>query len=70
MQEIRSRVDDDVTETENPAQPETQTSSSVKKDHFYEFDSDEDSTSQNAIESEVNDYLSNAKQYECLNKYP
>ena len=71
MQEIRSRVDDDVTETENPAQPEAQTSSSViKKDHFYEFDSDEDSTFQNAIESEVNDYLSNAKQYEFLNKYP
>lgn len=70
MQEIRLRVDDDVTETENPAQPEAQASSNAEKDHFYEFDSDEDSTSQNAIESEVNDYLSNAKQYECLNKYP
>ena len=70
MQEIRLRVDDDVTETENPAQPEAQASSNAEKDHFYEFDSDEDSTSQNTIESEVNDYLSNAKQYECLNKYP
>ena len=70
MQEIRLCVDDDVTETENPAQPEVQASSNAEKDHFYEFDSDEDSTSQNAIESEVNDYLSNAKQYECLNKYP
>ena len=60
MQEIRLRVDD-VTETENPAQPEAQDSSNAEKDHFYEFDSDEDSTSQNAIEFEVNDYLNNAK---------
>ena len=46
-------------------QTESQQSSS-KKD-FYEFDSDEDNTTQSAVESEVNDY---AKKYECLNKYP
>ena len=50
-------------------QPESQTSNS-QKEHFYEVDSDEDSTVENAIESEVNDYLSNDKQYECRKKYP
>ena len=69
IQEIRLHANGDVTETENPVQqPESQASSS-KKDHFYDFDSNEDSTAPNVIESEVNDYFSNAKQYECLNKY-
>ena len=70
IQEIRLHANDDVTETEDPVQqPESQASNS-QKEHFYEFDSDEDSTAENTIESEVNDYLSNAKQYECLKKYP
>ena len=70
IEKIQSHADDDVTETESPVQqPESQASNS-EKDHFYDFDSDEDTTALNAIESEVNDYLSNAKQYECLNKYP
>ena len=41
--------------------------SSGKKD-FYEFDSDEDNTTQSTMESEVNNYLSNAERCECLNK--
>ena len=70
IQEIRLHATDDVTETENPSQPPESQASSSEKDHFYDFNLDEDSSAPNAIESEVNDYLSNAKQYECLNKYP
>ena len=67
IQEIRLHRNDNVTESQ-AEQTESQQSSG-KKD-FYEFDSDEDITTQSAVESEVNDYLSNAKKYECLNKYP
>ena len=45
-------------------------SNQVVRKIFYEFDSDEDNTTQNTVESEVNDYPSNAKRCECLSKYP
>ena len=61
IQKTRLRANDEVTETEDPVQQLESQASSSQKEHFYEFDSDEDSTTQNAIESEVNDYLSNAK---------
>ena len=64
IQEIRLHRNDDVAESQVE-----QTEPSSKKD-FYEFDSDEDNTTQSTVESEVNDYLSNAKRCECLNKYP
>ena len=67
IQEIRLHCNDDFAESQ-AEQTEPQQSSS-KKD-FYEFDSDEDNTTQSTVESEVNDYLSNAKRCECLNKYP
>ena len=67
IQEIRLHCNDDVTES-LAEQTEPQQSSS-KKD-FYKFNSDEDNTTQSTVESKVNDYLSNAKKCECLNKYP
>ena len=68
IETIRSHTD--VTEIENPDQQSESQANNSEKDHFYDFDSDEDLTTHNAIESEINDYLSNAKQYECLIKYP
>ena len=56
IQEIRLRANDDVTETDDPVQQSESQASNSQKEHFYEFDSDEGSTAQNAIESEVNDY--------------
>ena len=56
------------------ATPESQEESqkpSNKKDDFYEFKSDDESSSQNScIEVEANEYLCNAKRIECLHKYP
>ena len=63
IQKIRLHVNDDVTETEKPAQQPESQASNCEKDHFYDFDSDENSSEPNVIESEVNNYLSNAKQY-------
>ena len=41
-----------------------------KKRDFYEFESDDDDQSANSTESEVMEYLSNAKTLECLHKHP
>ena len=40
----------------------TESQESSKKDKFYDFDLDEDCSAQSTVESEVNDYLSNAKE--------
>ena len=56
--------------------PESQEESqkvSNKKDDFYEFKSDHESSSQSScieVHIEANEYLSNAKRIECLHKYP
>ena len=66
---VRLNIDDDVIETDNQAQqPESLTNNRGEEDHFYDLDLDQDCTTQSCIESEVNDYLSNTKQPECLNK--
>ena len=67
IQKIKLHCNGDVTES-LAEQTEPQQSSSTKD--FYKFNSDEDNTTQSRVESEVNDYLSNAKKCECLNKYP
>ena len=41
-----------------------------KKKDFYEFDSDEECVSEDTIELEASAYLSNAKNLDCLHKYP
>ena len=39
-------------------------------DDLYDFQSDDESTSQSSVEIEANDYLSNAKDISSLHKYP
>ena len=41
-----------------------------KKDDFYDFKSDDESTSESGVEIEANDYLANARSIENLHKYP
>ena len=44
---------------------------SQRKDHFYDFPSDDEgSTSIDSIEVEAANYLSIAKELDCLHKYP
>ena len=44
---------------------------SQRKDHFYDFPSnDEGSTSTDSVEVEAANYLSTAKELDCLHKYP
>ena len=66
---VRLHIDDNVIETDNQAQQPESLTNNRGEDHFYDLDSDEDCTTQSCIESEVNDYLSNTKQPECLNKW-
>ena len=58
--------DDDVVEEDCK---ESQAKANEKKD-FYEFDSDKEFVSEDTIESEASGYLSNAKNLDCLHKYP
>ena len=41
-----------------------------KKDDFYDFKSDDESTSESGVKIEANDYLANARSIENLHKYP
>lgn len=53
----------------NEVQVEEFSSKSQEKKDFYEFDSD-DETSTNTIDAEATEYFNNAKKLECLSKYP
>ena len=69
LQAMHEYTDDEVMVT-----PEIQEESlkvSKKNDDFYEFKSDDESSSHNScIEVEAREYLSNAKTVKCLHKYP
>lgn len=66
LDEMRLCGDDDVVEEDCK---EAQAKANKKKD-FYEFESDEECVSEDTIESEASAYLSNAKNLDCLHKYP
>ena len=59
IQEIRLCNYDDVIETENQSQQLESQTRHIEKDHFYEFDSDEDCTIMSCIETEVNEMQRN-----------
>lgn len=73
IKEMRSyqlhAVDNEVTVVEESQEQASQTTGH-KKDDFYDFKSDEESTSQGSVEIEANDYLTNAKKIASLHNYP
>ena len=74
IQEMRSyqlhAVDNEVTVVEESQDQASQTTGHKKDHDFYDFKSDDESTSQSSVEIEANDYLTNAKNIANLHKYP
>ena len=69
LQATQEYADDEAMIT--PEGQEESQKASKKKDDFYEFKSDNESSSHTScIEVETREYLSNAKRIECLHKYP
>ena len=69
LQAMQEHADNEAMIT--PGCQEESQKASKKKDNFYEFKSDDESSSDTScIEVEVREYLSIAKRIECLHKYP
>jgi len=74
IDEMRHHVEENQTDENEDAAVQTRPSQdedSQKKDHFYEFPSDDESPTTDTVEMEVANYLSTtAKDLDCLHKYP
>ena len=62
-------ADDEVTVVQDSHDQMAQ-STTNRKDNFYDFKSDDESTPESGVEIEANDYLANARSIENLHKYP
>ena len=69
IQQMRSLAANEVTVVQD-SQDQMVQSTRNKKDDFYDFKSDDESTSDSGVEIEANDYLANARSIENLHKYP
>ena len=67
---MRSLADADEVTVVQDSQDQMAQSTRNKKDDFYDFKSDDESTSDSGVEIEANDYLANARSIENLHKYP
>ena len=67
---MRSLADADEVTVVQDSQDQMAQSTRNKKDDFYDFKSDDKSTSDSGVEIEANDYLANARSIENLHKYP
>ena len=70
IQQMRSLAADDEVTVVQDSQDQMAQSTRNKKDDFYDFKSDDESTSESGVEIEANDYLANARSIENLHKYP
>ena len=70
IQEMRSLAADNEVTVVQDSQDQTAQSTRNKKEDFYDFKSDDQSTSESGVEIEANGYLANAKNIENLHKYP
>ena len=69
MDELRA-LESDITIEENGRSDKSTTQQKEKKTDFYEFDTDDDESKEDDLESEVAEYFKNAKSLNCLDKYP
>ena len=67
---MRSLAADNEVTVVQDSQDQTAQSTRNKKEDFYDFKSDDQSTSESGVEIEASDYLANAKNIENLHKYP
>ena len=70
LQELRSLAADIEVTVVQDSQDEMAGLVRSKKYDFYEFKSDDESTSESNAEIEANDYLANAKSIDNLHRYP
>ena len=70
IQQIRSLAAADEVTVVQDSQDQTVQSTQNKKDHSYNFKSDDESTSESDVAIEANDYMANTRSIENLHKYP
>ena len=70
IQKIRSLAADNEVMVVKDPQNQTAQSTKNKKDDFYDFKSDDVSTTESNVKKEADDYLANARRIEDLHKYP
>ena len=70
LQEMRSLATDIEVTIVQDSQDEMAESTRSKKDDFYDFKSDDESSPESNVNMEANDYLANARSIDNLHKYP